>query len=78
MCSKVKSERNEEGAAPCKCCLHRKHKLVYPKVVEIDELYYAQCPECTYYNQYEFLGCSKKRSIENWNSTMESKAAYFK
>ena len=40
------ANRNSEGMAPCKHCLSRKKKLVYPKIVEIDDLYYAQCPKC--------------------------------
>ena len=64
------ANRNSEGMAPCKHCLSRKKKLVYPKIVEIDDLYYAQCPKCHKSDAYEFLGCLRKRTIENCNIFM--------
>lgn len=67
------ANRNSEGMAPCKHCLSRKKKLIYPKIVEIDDLYYAQCPKCHKSDPYEFLGCSRKRTIENWNRYMEKR-----
>ena len=66
----LKVELNDEGAAPCKHCLKSKKKFVYPKIVNVDELYYAQCPECKYYDIYEFLGLSYKKAIKIWNNTM--------
>lgn len=74
MCNKNKNDGqyDERGAAPCKCC-KRSKKLSYPKIVNVDELYYAQCPECRFYDIYEFLGVSEKRAIEIWNETMELK-----
>lgn len=67
----LKVELNEEGAAPCKHCLRsKKKKVVYPKIVNVEGLYYAQCPECSYYDIYEFLGASHKKAIQVWNNTM--------
>lgn len=63
---------NEKGAAPCKNCKRHK-KLSYPKISVIDDLYYAICPNCNYYDQYEFLAISEKKAIENWNDTMLNK-----
>lgn len=69
---------DDRGAAPCKFC-KRNGKIVYPKVVEIDDLYYAQCsnPRCHHSDQYDYLGISVKRTIENWNRTMENKQSDF-
>ena len=61
----LKVELNNEGAAPCKHCLKSKKKFVYPKIVNVDELYYAQCPDCKYYDIYEFLGLSYKNTDNN-------------
>lgn len=65
---------DERGAAPCKFCKKR-GVTVYPKIVEIDDLYYAQCsnPKCHHSDQYDYLGISVKRTIENWNRFMEGK-----
>lgn len=68
----IKTLRNEKDAAPCKNCKRHK-KTVYPEVIEVDELYYARCPECNYYDPYEFLGLSEKKAINVWNETMEAK-----
>lgn len=71
---KQKDERDERGAAPCKHC--KRHKIIsYPKIVEVDDLYYARCPKCNYYDDYEFLALSKKKAINVWNITMENKTA---
>lgn len=65
---------DERGAAPCKFCKKNGH-IAYPKIVVIDELYYAQCsnPKCHHSDQYDYLGLNTKRTIENWNRTMEGK-----
>ena len=67
---------NEDGALPCKSC-KRKGKIVYPRIVEIsgEDLYYAQCPnpKCHHSDPYDYLGSTVKRTIENWNRTMENK-----
>ena len=65
---------DDRGAAPCKFCKKGGH-LVYPKVVEIEDLYYAQCsnPKCHHSDPYDYLGSTVKRTIENWNRTMEGK-----
>ena len=70
--SKGDGERNERGAAPCKCCKRKGH-IHYPFVKEVDGLCYARCNECNYYDPYEFIGLSPNRAIENWNNTMEGK-----
>lgn len=63
-------EKNKDGAAPCKHCKQRKKIISYPYVSIIDDLYYAKCPTCNHYDQYEFLGLSYKKTIDNWNRTM--------
>lgn len=60
---------NEEGAYPCRRCYQLKHKVVYPKIVVIEDLYYAQCTECRFFDIYEFLGISRKSAIKQWNET---------
>lgn len=67
----TKGMRNSEGIAPCKHCLKVKKKQIYPRIVEIDELFYPQCPECKSNSPYEFLGWSRASAIRNWNSSME-------
>jgi hypothetical protein len=64
-------EYNEDGAAPCKYCKRNKIKS-YPYISRVDDLYYAKCPHCNHFDPYEFLGISKKRTIEHWNETMEA------
>ncbi len=73
MVSKIKY--NDEGAAPCKHC-KRKKKTSYPYVVDVDGLYYAKCPTCNHYDQFEFLGLSKQKAITVWNRTMEAGGFY--
>lgn len=65
---------DERGAAPCKFCKRKGH-IVYPKIVEIEDLYYAQCsnPKCHRSDPYDYLGSTVKRTIENWNRTMKGK-----
>ena len=65
--------RNEEGALPCRHCFKKGNKTVYPRVIVVDDLYYAQCPECNHYDKYEFLGATRKATIKNWNDTMEGR-----
>lgn len=68
-------EFNEKGAAPCKNCKRHK-KTSYPMISNVEDLYYAKCPNCNFYDPYEFLGASEKKAIENWNNTMLSKKGY--
>ena len=64
--------KNEIGAAPCKHC-KKKGIISYPFISKVDDLYYAKCPNCNFYDQYEFLGLTEKKSIMRWNNTMEAK-----
>lgn len=70
-----KLEYNDRGAAPCKHCKKSTKQLIYPKVVEVEGLFYAQCsnPKCHHSDKYEYLGVSEKRTIENWNRAMEGR-----
>lgn len=68
---------NEKGAAPCKYC-KRKGKISYPFISNVEDLYYAKCPNCNYYDPYEFLGISEKKAIANWNETMLNKTDNYK
>lgn len=65
---------DDRGAAPCKFC-KKKGEMTYPRIVEIEDLFYAQCanPKCHRSDPYEYLGSTQKRTIENWNRTMEGK-----
>ena len=65
---------DERGAATCKFC-KKNGKTVYPKIVVIEDLYYAQCsnPKCHHSDPYEYLGMNIKRTIDNWNRTMEGR-----
>lgn len=65
---------DERGAAPCKFC-KKNGKTVYPKIVVIEDLYYAQCsnPKCHHSDPYEYLGMNIKKTIDNWNRTMEGR-----
>lgn len=66
----ITEENNEEyKAVPCKHC-KRKKITSYPKIVIIDDLYYAQCPHCTNSDPYDFLGVSTKAAVNVWNSYM--------
>lgn len=69
-----KIELDERGAAPCKHCL-RRNKIVYPKVIQQEGMYYARCPECRNEDPFEFLALSEKKAILVWNRTMTSKYA---
>lgn len=73
--SKKTIEYDENGAAPCKHCL-RKKEVHYPYVVDVDGLFYAKCPNCNYYDQFEFLGLTRKKAIRVWNETMENKSEF--
>jgi len=46
---------------PCRYCRGIPRVIVAP-----GDLFYTQC-KCTKWNPYEFLGTSKKASVENWN-----------
>lgn len=54
-------------AEPCKCC------GAIPRVVRIDDLYYAQCTgnvkgkTCAKWSQYQFLGVTRNSAVESWN-----------
>lgn len=65
---------DKNGAAPCKFC-KTKETVYYPKIVQVDDLYYAQCSNCKCHrsNPYEYLGTTVKNSIYNWNRTMEGR-----
>jgi hypothetical protein len=45
----------------CKYCKSQ------PRVVRIDDCYYAQCSKCTKHGKYNFLGYSERKALENWN-----------
>ena len=63
---------DKRGAAPCKYC--KRHGIIsYPRIDEIDEMYYARCPHCKHYDLYEFLALNTKQCIKVWNRTMEAK-----
>lgn len=70
---------DERGAAPCKHCRKKSKLIIYPKVVEVEGLYYAQCPnpKCHGSDKYEYLGTNVKRTIENWNRAMEGRQDEF-
>ena len=67
-----KIEYDERGAAPCKYC-KRHGVVIYPRIDEVDEMYYARCPKCKHWDIYEFLALSVKNCIRVWNRTMEAK-----
>lgn len=69
--TKIKAEKNEFGAYPCKACL-RKHVTCYPVLKSYSGLVYAQCsnPECDKFDPYEFIGSTKNNAVHNWNETM--------
>lgn len=51
-----------EQLNPCKHCRG------LPKIVSAPgDLYYAQCT-CGKWNPYEFIGTTKQRAAENWNT----------
>ncbi len=76
MVKKQELQTDERGAYPCKHCLKKKHKNVYPIIKEIEEMFYIQCPECTNYDPYEFLALNKKRGIQIWNNAQTHKNGY--
>lgn len=45
----------------CKFCNAPGH------VVQVDDLYYARCTQCTKWGPYEFLGSTRKTAIAQWN-----------
>ena len=47
---------------PCKFCKSQ------PRVVKIDDCYYAQCSKCTKWDRFSFLGFSEKKALEQWNA----------
>lgn len=47
---------------PCKFCKSQ------PRVVMIDDCYYAQCSKCTKWDRFNFLGFSEKKALEQWNA----------
>ena len=63
---------DDRGAVPCKHC-RRKGKIVYPRIDEVDEMFYARCPCCKHWDIYDFLALTKTKCIQVWNRTMEAK-----
>lgn len=59
---------DERGAAPCKWCSKKRHVNVYPRIVQIEDLFYAQCSKCHDHDMYEFLAVSKEKAIKRWNA----------
>lgn len=74
----TKENNDKYKALPCKRCKARKKEDVFPKIVVVDDLYYAQCPCCTYYDQYDFLSTSTKGAVKVWNETMSRKNDFIK
>lgn len=60
---------DERGAAPCKWCSKKRHINAYPKIVQIDDLYYAQCTKCHDNDMYEYLAITKEKAIKRWNAS---------
>ena len=76
MCEKCKKNKkniiqttNDYNTVPCKRC-KRKGIISYPRLVEIDDIFYAQCPNCRPEFAYDILGINKTKAIENWERTM--------
>ena len=67
---------NANGIAPCKHCLKKHGEYVYPKVLNIQGMFYTRCPNCTEEDPYEFLGLSEKNSLATWNRTMLNKGDF--
>ncbi len=65
MVKKQELQTDERGAYPCKHCLKKKHKNVYPIIKEIEEMFYIQ-----------FLALNKKRGIQIWNNAQTHKNGY--
>lgn len=59
---------DERGAAPCKWCNKKRHVDVYPRIVQIEDLFYAQCSKCHDHDMYEFLAVSREKAIKRWNA----------
>lgn len=46
---------------PCKYCKSQ------PRVIRIEDCYYAQCSKCVHYGRYDFLGSSTDNALKQWN-----------
>lgn len=75
MCVEIKTE----CCKACKRGIKQAGVVIVPKGTEshpivknIQGLFYAQCPNCTNYDPYQFLGTTKKTCIESWNNYMKS------
>lgn len=55
----------------CKFCLrskkNKKSIISFPRIIKIDDLYYAQCPNCNSLNKWECLGLRESKALEAWN-----------
>lgn len=67
------NNKDKDGNCPCKWCKRKYKENHYPKIVQAqgENLFYAQCTNCTHYSPYDFLGVSEKRALENWNTFMK-------
>ena len=49
-----------------------------PSIVDIDDMFYVRCINCDKHNPYKYVGITKRRAIEQWNTenpTPEEKIA---
>lgn len=47
-----------------------------PRVIKIDDMYYAQCPKCNKWDKFQFLGLRYEYALDLWNK-YNSKSANF-
>lgn len=63
----------QEEATYCKHCKYKTGEKFYPTIHEADGgLFYARCPNCSYYSPYDFIGSTRNGAIRNWNTYMGS------
>ena len=63
--------------SPCKYCKRTQKIDSYPNLVSpFTGLFYAQCPTCNHYGQYDFVGTNKKNALRHWNIIMDSNVQY--
>lgn len=67
---------NKDGAAPCKHCLKKSKKNVYPVISSNQSLFYARCPNCNKEDPFEFIGLTEEKAINNWNRIMLGKGEF--